>query len=208
MNNFYRLIFIITFFILGCTNNVIEEKIATKEINSLNLNIFTKNGNKKYSIKSPYSTYNNVIDKFEFQKATINIFQKGKLKYDISSDEATLSNNNKILKLDGNVKLKTNNYEEDYLYADSFVWNIDESNYLLTGNIRFENNNVILTSGQAKMGSDNIIEFFKPVKYIIKNDNYDNKYEINSENATYDLEKESLSFKAKDKERVRSIIYF
>ena len=208
MNNFYRLIFIITFFILGCNSNVIEEKKATKEINSLNLNIFTKNGNKKYSIKSPYSTYNNAIDKFEFQKATINIFQKGKLKYSISSDEATLSNNNKILKLNGNVKLKTNNQEEDYLYADSFIWNIDETNYLLTGNIRFENNNVILTSGQAKMGSDNIIEFFKPVKYIIKNDNYNNKYEINSENATYDLEKESLSFKSKDQERVRSIIYF
>ena len=191
MNNFYRLIFIITFFILGCNSNVIEEKKATKEINSLNLNIFTKNGNKKYSIKSPYSTYNNAIDKFEFQKATINIFQKGKLKYSISSDDATLSNNNKILKLNGNVKLKTNNQEEDYLYADSFIWNIDETNYLLTGNIRFENNNVILTSGQAKMGSDNIIEFFNPVKYIIKNENNENKYEINSENDYYNLNTES-----------------
>ena len=208
MNKIYSLIFIITFFILGCTSNVIEENKVTKEINSLNLNIFTKNGNKKYSIKSPYSTYDNVIDKFEFQKATINIFQKGKLKYNISSDEATLSNNNKILKLNGNVKLKTNNQIKDYLYADSFIWNIDETNYLLTGNIRFENNNVILTSGQAKMGSDNIIEFFKPVKYIIKNDNFNNKYEINSENATYNIEKESLSFKAKNQERVRSIIYF
>tara|TARA_A100001388_G_scaffold244956_1_gene203086 strand:- start:95 stop:721 length:627 start_codon:yes stop_codon:yes gene_type:complete len=208
MDNLFRLIFIITFFIVGCSPNEIEENKVTKEINSLNLNIFSKNGNKKYSIKSPYSTYNNVIDKFEFQKATINIFQKGKLKYYISSDEATLSNNNKILKLSGNVILKTNNKEEDYLYADSFIWNIDETNYLLNGNIRFENNNVILTSGQAKMGSDNIIEFFKPVKYIIKNDNYNNKYEINSENATYNLENESLSFMAKDRERVRSIIYF
>ena len=57
------------------------------------------------------------------------------------------------------------------------------------------------------MGSDNIIEFFNPVKYIIKKDNNDNKYEINSENASYDLNQESLSFNAKDK-RVRSIVYF
>ena len=37
------------------------------------------------------------------------------------------------------------------------------------------------------MDSDNIIEFFNPVKYIIKNDNNENKYEINSENAYYNL---------------------
>ena len=82
---------------------------------------------------------------------------------------------------------------------DNFIWNIDEAYYLLTGNIRFENNNVILTSGKATLGSDNIIEFFNPVKYIIKDDNNANKYEINSENAHYDINRESLSFEAKDK---------
>jgi len=57
------------------------------------------------------------------------------------------------------------------------------------------------------MGSDNIIEFFNPVKYIITDEKSENKYEINSENAYYDLTTESVSFKAKDK-RVKSIIYF
>ena len=57
------------------------------------------------------------------------------------------------------------------------------------------------------MGSDNIIEFFNPVKYIIKDENDENKYEINSENAYYNINKESFSFSAKDK-RVQSIIYF
>ena len=57
------------------------------------------------------------------------------------------------------------------------------------------------------MGSDNIIEFFNPVKYIIKDENNENKYEINSENAYYNLSTDSVSFKAKDK-RVKSIIYF
>ena len=93
------------------------------------------------------------------------------------------------------------------IFADNFIWFIDEANYLLTGNIRFENKNVILTSGKAKLGPDNIIEFFSPVKYIIKDDNNENKYEINSENAYYNLNTESVRFKAKDK-RVRSIIYF
>ena len=207
MNNIYKLLIIIPFFVIGCTTNLVEENKVTKEINNLNLNIFSKNGEKKYSIKSPYSTYNNFINKFQFQKTTINIFQKGETKFIINSDKATLSDNNKVIELEGNVKLKTINQEEDYLFADNFIWNIDETNYLLTGNIKFENKNVILTSGKAKMGSDNIIEFFNPVKYIIKDIDNDNKYEINSENAYYNLNTESMSFKASDK-RVKSIIYF
>jgi len=207
MNNLYRFLIIIPFFILGCTTNVIEEDKVTKEINNLNLNIFSNNGDKKFSIASPYSTYNNFINKFQFQKTTINIFQEGENKFIINSDKATLSDNNKVIELEGNIKLKTINEDEDYLFADNFIWNIDETNYLLTGNIRFENKNVILTSEKAKMGTDNIIEFFNPVKYIIKDIENDNRYEINSENAYYDLNTESMSFKARDK-RVKSIIYF
>ena len=107
----------------------------------------------------------------------------------------------------GNVKLKTLKKNEDFLNADNFIWDIENTNYLLEGNIIFENKNIILNSGKAILGADNIIEFFNPVKYIIKDENNDNKYEINSENAYYNLNTESVSFKAKDK-RVKSIIYF
>ena len=41
----------------------------------------------------------------------------------------------------------------------------------------------------------------------IKDENNENKYEVNSENAFYNLNTESVSFEAKDK-RVKSIIYF
>ena len=206
MNNIYSLI-ILLILILGCAPKVIEEDKVTKKIDSLNLDIFSKNGDKKYSITSPYSIYDNINDEFQFRKTTINIFYGGITKYIINSDESTLSKNNSVLKLKGNVILKTFKQDNDFLYADSFIWNIDETNYLLTGNIRFENKNVILTSGKAKLGKNNIIEFFNPVKYIIKDDNNESKYETNSENAYYDIDKESLSFRAKDK-RVRSKIYF
>ena len=106
-----------------------------------------------------------------------------------------------------NVKLKNLKKDGDILYADNFTWNLENNNYLLEGNIRFENQNIILNSGKAILGSDNIIEFFNPVKYTIKDENNENKYEINSENAYYNLATESVSFKAKDK-RVKSIIYF
>ena len=207
MNNLYKLILILPIFIIGCAPNIIEEKDFTKQINNLDLNIFSQNGEKKYTITSPYSIYDNFKNKFQFQKTTINIFQDDKIKYIINSDESSLSRNNKILELKGNVKLKTINQNDDFLFADNFIWNIDESNYLLTGNIMFENKNVVLKSGKAKMASDNIIEFFNPVKYIIKDDNNEKRYETNSENAYYDMNKESLSFSSKSK-RVSSKIYF
>ena len=207
MNNLFKLILILPIFIIGCAPNIIEKKDFTKEINNLDLNIFSENGEKKYTITSPHSIYDNFKNKFQFQKTTVNIFQDDKIKYIINSDESSLSRSNKILELKGNVNLKTINQDGDFLFADNFVWNIDESSYLLLGNIRFENKNVILQSGKAKMASDNIIEFFNPVKYIIKDDNNEKRYETNSENAYYDMNKESLSFSAKSK-RVSSKIYF
>ena len=207
MIKIYRLIVFLPFVVLGCAPNTIEENKVIQKIESLDMKIYSKNGDKIYAITSPKSTYNMSEYKFELKKPTINIFKGEEIKYIINSDESTLSENNKLLKLKGNVKLKTLKEKKDIIDADSFIWNIEETNYLLEGNIRFENENIILNSGKAKLGSDNIIEFFNPVKYIIKGKNNENKYEINSENAYYNLNTESVSFNSKYK-RVQSIIYF
>ena len=207
MSKNYRLIFFLPLFMLGCAPDVIDENKVTQKIDSLDMTIFSKSGDKIYTITSPNSSYDNVELKFESKKPLINLFNGEETKYIISSQESTLSDNNKLLKLKGNVKLKTLKKDGDFLYADNFIWNIENANYLLEGNIRFENKNIILNSRKAILGSDNIIEFFNPVKYIIKNENKDNLYEINSEKAYYNMTTESVSFKAKDK-RVKSIIYF
>ncbi len=192
---------------LGCVPNVINENKVIQKIESLDMTIFSKSGDKIYSITSPNSSYDKNELIFELNKPIINILNGEEIKYVISSEESTLSDNNKLLKLKGNVKLKTLKKDGDFLYADNFTWNIENTYYLLEGNIRFENQNIILNSGKAILGSDNIIEFFNPVNYIIKDEYNENKYEINSENAYYNLITESVNFKAKDK-RVKSIIYF
>ncbi len=207
MSNIYKLIIFLPLFILGCAPNVIDENKAKQNIDSLDMTIFSKSGEKIYSITSPNSSYDNIELDFELKKPIINILNGEETKYIISSEESSLSDNNKHLKLKGNVKLKTLKKDGDILYADNFIWNIENTYYLLEGNIKFENQNIILKSGKAILGSDNIIEFFNPVKYVIKDENNENKYEINSENAYYNLNTESVSFKAKDK-RVKSIIYF
>ena len=207
MNRLYKLIIILPVLIIGCAPNVVEENKVIQKIDSLDMNIFSNAGEKIYSVKSPYSTYDKTNQKFQLRKTTINIFKGEETKYIIDSDESSLSDNNKHLELKGNVKMITINQEDEILYADSFSWNIDETYYLLKGNIRFENKNIILNSEKATLGTDNIIEFYNPVKYIIKDGNNEKKYEINSENAFYNINTESVSFSAKE-ERVRSKIYF
>ena len=208
MSNIYSYIIFLAFAILGCSTNKIEENKAIQKIDSLDMNIFSKKGELVYSMTSPNSIYNKIKLNYESDKPIINIFNGDEIKYIISSNESILSDNNKLLKLKGNVKLKTLNQDEEFIDADNFVWNLKENNnYLLEGNIKFEDQNIILYSGKAKLGSDNIIEFFNPVKYIVKGENNDKKFETSSENAYYNLDTKSLSFKATDK-RVKSVIYF
>ena len=207
MNNIYRLIIFLPFVIFGCAPNLIEENKVIQKIESMDMKIYSKDGDKIYAITSPKSSYDIGELKFELKNPTINIFKGEEIKYIINSDSSTLSENNKLLKLKGNVMLKTRKEDEDILHAENFIWKIEEANNLLEGNIKFENQNIILNSSKAILSSDNIIEFFNPVKYIIKGETKQNKYEINSENAYYDLNTESVSFKSQDK-RVKSIIYF
>ena len=207
MNKIYRLIIFLSVFIIGCKPNVIEGNKVIQKIDSLDMNIFSNRGAKIYSISSPNSKYDKIKLVFNLKRTTINIFDGEEIKYIINADSSTLLDNNKIVNLNGNVELRSLNQNNDLLNGDKLIWNINKSKYELMGNIRFENKNVTLYSNKAVLGKDNIIEFFNPVKYIIKDDNKENKYEINSENAYYNINTESLSFRAKDK-RVRSIIYF
>ena len=207
MNSIYKLIIFFPAFIIGCAPNAIEGNKILKRIDSLNMNIFSNTGEKIYSITSPNSTYDRIKLEFNLKRTTISIFDGENIKYIINSDTSTLSDNNKLVELNGNVEIRTIHQDNDYLYGDNLIWNIDESIYKLIGNVRFENSNIKLSSNKAILASNNIIEFFNPVKYTIKGENNEKKYEINAENAYYNLDTESLSFKAKDK-RVRSKIYF
>ena len=207
MRNNYRLIIFLPLFMLSCAPNVIDKNKVIQKIDSLNMNIFSKKGDKIYSITSPNSKYDKIKLVFNLKRTTINIFNGEDIKYIINADSSRLLDKNKIVELNGNVKLRSLNQNNDYLYGDNLTWNINESKYELFGNVRFENRNVFLYSNKAILRKDNIIEFFNPVKYIIKDDNNEEKYEINSEKAFYNIDKESLNFRAKDK-KVRSIIYF
>ena len=208
MNRLYKLLLLLPLIIIGCKNKELDEKYLSQSINTMNMNIYTKEGENLLTIKSPYSYYDKKRNTFDLKETIINLFNDNKLEYIIISDYSKLSNNNKLIELDGNVLVKSIIQQGDKLTANSFTWNIQESEYLLLGNVKFEDNLVELSSNKAILKKDtNIIEFFNPVKYKSKGNIKDNRYEIKSENAYYNIETKSLNFISKEA-RVRSKIYF
>tara|TARA_B100000989_G_scaffold278248_1_gene239877 strand:+ start:99 stop:725 length:627 start_codon:yes stop_codon:yes gene_type:complete len=208
MTRLYKVLLLIPFIVIGCKNKELDDRYLSQSINTLNMDIFSKEGEKLISIKSPSSYYDKERNTFDLKETTINLFKDNKLEYIINSDKSKLSNNNNLIELDGNVLIKTIIQQGDKFTANSFTWNIQNSEYLLVGNVKFENSLVTLNSNKAILKkSSSVIEFFKPVKYKFKDNIKDSGYEINSENAYYNIETKSLNFKSKEK-RVRSKIYF
>ena len=73
MSNIYRLIIFLPLFLLGCAPNVVYENKVIQKIESLDMTIFSKNGDKIYSITSPNSSYDNIELKFELKLSLIHI---------------------------------------------------------------------------------------------------------------------------------------
>ncbi len=193
---------------MGCKSGDIDDKTITQSINSLNMNIYSNEGIKLLSIISPYSDFIKEKNIFNLKKTTIKLYNENKVEYVITSNDSKLSNNNKLIELYGNVEVKTLNKDDDELYSDSFTWNIDNFEFILIGNVKFINNSITLRSNKAILNKkNNIIEFFNPVKYEVKDSNKDSGYEVNSQNAYYNIETKSVSFSSNEK-RVRTKIYF
>ena len=208
MNKLYKLLILVPIIIIGCKTREVDDKIISQSINSLNMNIFSNNGKKLLSIKSPYSKYDKKNNILNLKETTINLFKDNETEYIINSDNSKLTNNNKLLELNGNVSVNNLVQEGNKLYANTFIWNIQNSEYLLFGNVKFENNSIKLSSNKAILNkTNNIIEFFNPVKYKIKDNNNESSYEINSENAFYNINTNAVSFTS-NQEKVRSKIYF
>ena len=206
-----KIIYIILFpfLILGCKQTQVEDELLSLKINNFNMSMYSTNGDKLYIINSPVSSFNKITQIIELGVTNINLFEDNSLVYKLNSDKSKLINNNKIIELQGNINMIDISKENNKLIADKFYWDIKNSEYILTGNVKLENKKLILNSSKALLNKDtNIIEFFNPVKYIIKSkSNNFNTYQIESENAYYNIETKSVKFQSK-KDRVRSELNF
>ena len=207
MNKFNKFLFLIPIMIAGCKGPDISNKKFSQVIDKFDMNIYSTEGKKTLTIKSPNSNFDRENNIFNLMETTIFLFKGNIKEYIITSDSAKLTNN-KLVELNGNVSVNTILQGENMLSANYFWWDIDKSEYLLEDNVIFKNKTITLSSNKAIMNkSNNIIEFFKPVKYKTNSNNEESSYEIKSENAYYNVNTKSLTFSSKN-ERVRSKIYF
>ena len=82
---------------LGCAPNVINENKVIQKIDSLDMTIFSENGDKIYSISSPNSSYDNIELGFKLKNPIINIHNGEETIYIISSEEYLVSSPLRIL---------------------------------------------------------------------------------------------------------------
>ena len=87
MNNIYKSIIIFPFLLLGCKPNVTEVNRIMQKIDSLDMNIYSNQGEKIYRIISPNSSYDIIRQTLNLKNTTINLYSNKELKYIINSDE-------------------------------------------------------------------------------------------------------------------------
>ena len=200
------LIFSIYLLLSSCSTSIkkIDSNLA---IDDFSMTQFEINGDKSYSISSPKSLFIKNIQIYKLDKTEILFYENNKVSYIIKSLESSLLNNKEI-ELIGNVRLFDLNNKANRINANKAFWSIDKNEFTLIGDVLLKNNSIKVESSKAILNKkENIIKFFKPVKYRYLNDSSTLNYKVKADNAYYDLNKKSLFFESKN-ERVKSKINF
>ena len=208
MNRLFFIICILSsFFISSC--NISSKKVAKSIliIEKFNLNHYSKNGNKLYTLETPYSVFNQTDQSYLLNKTSIKFFDKQKVKYNINSDSAKLLNN-KFLELKGNVEINNFNNNKTIIKSNNLFWKIDKTELVLEGKVSLVNNIINLSSSKAMFDKKkDIIIFYNPIKYNYKDEDGIRKYNISSENAYYNISTKDVIFKSKN-DKVKSKLVF
>ena len=200
------LIFSIYLLLSSCSTSIkkIDSNLA---IDDFSMTQFEINGDKSYAISSPKSLFIKDIQIYKLDKTEILFYKENKVTYIINSLKSSLLNN-KDIELEGNVKLYDQNNKANTINANKAFWNIEKYEFTLIGDVVLNNNSINIESSKAVLNKkENIIKFFKPVKYRYLNNSSTLNYKVKADNAYYDLNKKTLFFESKN-ERVKSKINF
>ena len=203
----YFFIFSIYLLLSSCSTSIkkINSNLA---IDDFSMTHFGINGDKSYAIFSPKSSFIKDIQIYKLDKTKILFYEENKVSYIIQSLKSSLLNNNKDIKLEGNVRLYDLNNKANTINANKAFWNIEKYQFTLIGDVVLNNNSINIESSKAVLNKkENIIKFFKPVKYRYLNNSSTLNYKVKADNAYYDLNKKTLLFESKN-ERIKSKINF
>ena len=209
MNKLYYLLYILSLILFSsCSTKIDDFDSSSLIVEKFNLSHFNKSGDKLYMLETPYSIFNKSAQTYSLKNTKIKFYEMGNVKYIIFADSARLSNSNKLIELKGNIIISDLKNNKTTIKSESLAWNIDNSEFILNGNVKLENDTISLKSSKAILDKNtNIILFFNPVKYNYVDDNNITKYNIRSENAYYDLLEKNVVFKS-EKSKVKSKLVF
>ena len=199
------LIFSIYLLLSSCSTSIkkIDSNLA---IDDFSMTQFEINGDKSYAISSPKSLFIKDIQIYKLDKTEILFYKDNKVSYIINSLKSSLLN--KDIELEGNVKLYDQNNKANTINANKAFWNIEKYEFTLIGDVVLNNNSINIESSKAVLNKkENIIKFFKPVKYRYLNNYSTLNYKVKADNAYYDLNKKTLLFESKN-EKIKSKINF
>tara|TARA_B100000900_G_scaffold407574_1_gene420470 strand:- start:582 stop:1202 length:621 start_codon:yes stop_codon:yes gene_type:complete len=203
-----RFLLLSIYLLLSSCSTSIRKSDSNLSIDDFSMTHFENNGDKLYSISSPKSVYMKDVQIYKLDNTKILFYEDNKLNYIINSKESSLLNNNKDIKLDGNVKLLDLNNNLNKITANTAFWNIDKYEFILIGDVVLNNNSINILSSKAIFNKkENIIKFSKPVKYRYLNTSSNLNYNVKADNAYYDLNKNTFLFESKN-ERIKSNINF
>ncbi len=208
MNRFIYLFCILSsLLITSC--NVSTKKLdkSVLIIEKFNLNHYSKNGSKLYTLETPYSVFNQTDLSYLLNKTNIKFYDKENIKYNVNSDSSKLLNN-KFLELKGNVEIYDFNTDKTIIKSNNLFWDIGKTEFILEGNVSLVNNTINLKSSKALFDKkDDTIIFYNPIKYNYKNEDGVRKYNISSENAYYNISTKDVIFKSNNN-KVKSRLVF
>jgi len=203
-----KLLFFYIYLLLTSCSTSIKKIDSNLAIDDFSMTHFKVNGDKLYAISSPKSLFIKDIQIYKLDNTKILFYEENKVNYIIKSRKSSLLNNNKDIKLEGDVRLFDLNNKANTINANEAFWNIDKYEFILIGDVILNNNSINIESGKAVFNKkENIIKFFNPVKYRYLNNSSTLNYKVKADNAYYDLNKKNLLFESKN-ERIKSNINF
>ncbi len=144
-------IFIVSIFLflISACSKSIRKVDSNLTIDDFSLTQFDNNGDKLYSIKSPKSYFKKDIQIYKLDKTKILLYEEKKINYIINSNSSSLLNNNKDIKLEGDVRLKDLMNNGNTISANKALWNIDKFEFILIGDVVLNNDSINLMSSKA-----------------------------------------------------------